>query len=107
MLSGRALDFAPAMVLFAAFGLFHGSAFGNVFAEQEATFGSQVLIGYLIGLAIIQYAISLTFGWLMMSVFQAKNAEAVEARLAGAVVGGAGLFLTMENIETHLLNLII
>ena len=34
--SGRALNLIPALVLFAGFGLFHGSAFGDSIASQEA-----------------------------------------------------------------------
>ncbi|MEO1084965.1 MAG: ATP-binding protein, partial [Acidobacteriota bacterium] len=34
------------------FGLFHGSAFGDSIAGQEATGGTSVLIGYLIGLVV-------------------------------------------------------
>jgi len=99
VLSGRALALVPAMAIFAAFGLFHGSAFGNAIAAQEATAGAQVLIGYLAGLGILQYAIAVTAGWIARNVFKASEATAIHARLAGAVVAGVGLFLTLENAE--------
>ena len=63
VLSGRALALVPALVLFAGFGLFHGSAFGDAIAQQEAAMGTSVLVGYLIGLGVLQYAIAVAAGW--------------------------------------------
>lgn len=99
VLSGRALGVVPAMVLFAGFGLFHGSAFGDTIASQEAAMGAPVLIGYLLGLGIVQYAIALGAGWVAKTLWQATEATAIQARLAGAVVAGVGLYLSMENLE--------
>lgn len=99
VLSGRALGVVPAMVLFAGFGLFHGSAFGDSIASQEAAMGAPVLIGYLLGLGIVQYAIALGAGWVAKTLWQATEATAIQARLAGAVVAGVGLYLSMENLE--------
>lgn len=99
VLSGKALGLLPAIAIFAGFGLFHGSAFGDAIASQEAGVGGQVLAGYLLGLSVIQYAIALSAGWLVANVLGAINAQAVQARLAGAVVAGVGLFLTLENVE--------
>ena len=92
-------------LMFEAFGLFHGSAFGDTLAGQESAVGTHVLIGYLIGLGVIQYAISIAAGKMMATIFRATDAKAVEARLAGALVAGIGLFLTMENIEGLLFSL--
>jgi len=99
VLSGKALGVLPAIAIFAGFGLFHGSAFGDSIASQEAAVGGQVLAGYLIGLSFVQYAIALGAGWLVANVLGAVNAQAIQARLAGAVVAGVGLFLTLENVE--------
>lgn len=99
VLSGTALRLVPALAVFAAFGLFHGSAFGDAMASQEAAAGTQVLVGYLIGLGVVQYAIALAGGWFVASVLKVANAASTEARLAGAVVAGAGLLLTLENAE--------
>lgn len=99
VLSGNALGFVPAMAIFAVFGLFHGSAFGDTLADQEAAVGGQVLVGYLIGLGVVQYAIALAAGWFVSNVLEAVRADSVQARLAGAVVAGVGLFLTLENVE--------
>ncbi len=99
VLSGRALGLMTALVLFAAFGLFHGSAFGDSIAAQEATAGTSVLIGYLIGLGAIQYVVAIGAGWATKTLLKATEAQAVQARLAGAVIAGVGLLLTLENVE--------
>jgi len=99
VLPDKALSLLPAIAIFAGFGLFHGSAFGDALASQEAGIGGQVLIGYLVGLSAIQYAIALGAGWLVAKVLGALTAQAIQARLAGAVVAGVGLFLTLENVE--------
>ena len=99
VLRGSALSLPLALALFAGFGLFHGSAFGDSIAAQEAGVGGGVLIGYLIGLGVVQYAIALAAGWVAQRLWQATEASAVQARLAGAVVAGVGLFLSLENAE--------
>ena len=99
VLCGRALSMSLALPIFAAFGLFHGSAFGDTIASQEAAIGGSVLIGYLIGLGALQYTVALGAGWLIKNVFKASEATAVNARLTGALVAGMGLFLTLESIE--------
>ena len=99
VLSGRALSLGLAVAIFAGFGLFHGSAFGDSIASQESAVGSQVLIGYLIGLGVVQYGISLGAGWVVHRALKATEAAAIQARLSGAVVAGIGLFLSMENLE--------
>lgn len=105
-LSGRALGVAPAIAIFAGFGLFHGSAFGEAMAAQEAAAGGAVLAGYLIGLGVIQYAIAIGAGWAVSSLLKATEASAVQARLAGAMVAGMGLFLTLENVEGGVLTML-
>ena len=99
VLRGVALSLPQALGLFALAGLFHGSAFGESMAAAEAASANVVLAGYLIGLGVIQYAICLVFGWIVRSVWKTAEASALQPRLAGAVVGGVGLFLTLEVIE--------
>ncbi|MCG8561562.1 MAG: HupE/UreJ family protein [Hyphomicrobiales bacterium] len=106
VLSGRALGLAPALALFAVFGLFHGSAFGESIAEQEAAAGTPVLVGYLIGLGIVQYVVAVAAGWVAKTLWKATDARAIEARLAGAVVAGIGLYLTLENVEGAVLGVL-
>lgn len=104
VLSGRALKLAPAMALFAGFGLFHGSAFGDLIAAQEAAMGVDVLIGYLLGLGVLQYGVAVASGWFAKTVCSATQASAIHARIAGAMVAGMGVFLTLENLEGMLLS---
>lgn len=99
VLSGRALSLPVALTLFAGFGLFHGSAFGGSIAAQEGGVGGAVLLGYLLGLGVIQYLIALGAGWLAEKVLGATTAQAVNARLAGAMVAGVGVFLALEIVE--------
>ena len=97
VLSGRALTLAPALALFAGFGLFHGSAFGASVAGQEGGLSSAVFAGYLLGLAAIQYAVAIAAGYAIRAV--APLASSVNARLAGAMVAGAGVLLGLEMLE--------
>ena len=97
--SGRALGLAAAVSLFAIAGLFHGMAFGESIASQEAGMGLQVLFGYLIGLGATQYLIALAVGWAALEFWTATESTAMAARLSGAVVAGMGLFLGLEAVE--------
>ena len=106
VLSGRAFALVPALVVFAGFGLFHGSAFGEAIAAQEAGMGASVLVGYLIGLGVLQYGIAVAAGWVASTLWKATEATAIQARLAGAVVAGIGLYLTMENVEGAVLDML-
>lgn len=99
VLSGRALSTPAALALFAGFGLFHGSAFGGAMATAEAGATGTVLAGYLIALAAVQYAIALGAGLVATRVWNATDAAALHPRLAGAIVAGMGLFLTLETVE--------
>ena len=96
---GRSAGLATTLGLFAGFGLFHGSAFGGTIAAQEAGVGMQVLIGYLLGLAVIQYLICAVCA----RIGQGWSAEglvgATRSRIAGAAVAGVGAFLVLETIE--------
>lgn len=104
VLSGRALSLVPALAIFAAFGLFHGSAFGDAIAQQEAGAGTPVLLGYLIGLGVVQYALAIAAGWSVKTLFKAHQASAIHARLAGAMVAGAGVYLSLETLEGMVLS---
>ena len=75
VLSGRAPSLFLTLSMFAGFGLFHGSAFGNSIAGQEAGVGSSVLIGYLIGLAVLQYAIAVLAGFVMSRFWKIGRAH--------------------------------
>tara|TARA_B100000029_G_C17511605_1_gene936481 strand:- start:887 stop:1546 length:660 start_codon:yes stop_codon:yes gene_type:complete len=104
VLSGQTPSFFPALLTFFVFGLFHGSAFGDAIAAQEASVSNHVLTGYLLGLGVIQYVIALTAGWVHLHVLRATGPCFMNTRLVGAVVAGIGLFLTIENLEAFFFN---
>ncbi len=106
VLSGKSLGMGAAVALFAGFGLFHGSAFGDSIAGQESAMGAQVLVGYLIGLGVLQYALALGAGLVTEKLMKATEATAISARLSGAMVAGVGIFLTLEHIEGVVLSAI-
>ena len=107
VLSGRSLGIVPALAVFAAFGLFHGSAFGDAMASQEAGVSAQVLVGYLIGLGVLQYGIAVAAGTVALKLWKATESTAMEARLTGAVVAGIGMFLTLEHLEGFLVEALL
>lgn len=99
VLSGRQMSMQTVLLAFGAFGLFHGTAFGESIVGQEAGYGLGVAFGYLLGLGVAQYLIAIAAGFAVTKIAKATEATAIEARLAGAVIGGIGLFLTLENAE--------
>ncbi|WP_245848451.1 HupE/UreJ family protein [Actibacterium ureilyticum] len=99
VLSGRQMPVNTVMLAFGAFGLFHGTAFGESIVGQEAGYGLAVAFGYLLGLGVTQYLIAIAAGFVMTRIVKATDASAIEARLAGAVIAGIGLFLSLETAE--------
>lgn len=94
---GRAMSAGSAVALFGALGLFHGWAFGGTITGQEGGMGAAVVAGYLIGLALTQWAIAVGAGWAVARM--ARSAGAIQPRLAGAAVAGVGAFLVLEAAE--------
>jgi len=106
VLSGRALTIVPAVAIFAAFGLFHGSAFGGSISGQEGGIGGSVMLGYFIGLAVLQYGIAIGAGYVAEKLLGATEATAINARLVGAMIAGVGIFLALEIAEGPLVAMI-
>ena len=100
VLANRVPGAPVAMILFAAFGLFHGAGFAGSILGQEGGVGGGVLFGYLLGLGLVQYAIAVGVAVL------AARADRLSARLAGAAVAGVGTFLLLEVVEGPLVALI-
>nr|ADI20383.1 hydrogenase/urease accessory protein [uncultured alpha proteobacterium EB080_L27A02] len=97
--TGQKLSNLNTLSLYAITGIFHGSAFGASIAGQEITIGSLVLIGYLFGLGIAQYLISIGTGFVAIKSWKATEASAIPTRMSGAFVAGMGVFLALEGIE--------
>ena len=106
LLSGHRFNLSTVVFAFAGFGLFHGAAFGLSLATQEAAFGIQVLMGYLLGLGVTKFAIAVAAGLVCTMLWKVSHASAIQPRLAGAMVAGAGLYLTLEHFEGPLLQAI-
>ena len=104
---GRPLAGPVALALFAAFGLFHGTAFAGAITGQEGGVGGAVLFGYLAGLGVTQYLIALGAGLVAERLLGATSATAVNARLAGAMAAGVGVFLALEMIEGPVVALLV
>ncbi len=106
LLSGHRFSLPTILFAFAGFGLFHGAAFGQSLATQEAAIGIHVLAGYLLGLGVTQFTIALAAGLVCATLWKVSQASAIQPRLAGAMVAGAGLYLTLEHFEGPLLQAI-
>lgn len=99
VMMGKALRLPVAIALFAGLGLFHGWAFGESLAGNEGGASASVAIGYLIGLAAIQWGVAVAAGFAVVKFWNAVTADSVQARLVGGVVAGVGMFLTLEVVE--------
>ena len=95
VLSGRSISLTVYLAVFAVAGLFHGWAYGGSIIGAENT----PLAAYLIGFAVIQYAIAQAAAWLTVAVWKASDPSAIKPRLAGAVAAGVGAAFLVENIE--------
>ncbi|MEX2518146.1 MAG: HupE/UreJ family protein [Paracoccaceae bacterium] len=93
MIRGRMLSTAPLLALFALAGLVHGAAFGDAIAGQEGGAGAPVLIGYLVGLIGVGWALAVASGAVAVRVGGGAP------RIAGAAVAGVGMFLILEAVE--------
>ena len=84
----RKIDWKVFAGLFAIAGLFHGFAYGEAVVGAEAT----PVIAYLIGFAMIQYAISVGAMEAMRWIVRSGSVEqTLAARVAGGVVAGMAL----------------
>lgn len=89
---GRALPLAAWAALFGAAGLAHGYAYGESIFGAEAT----PLVAYLLGLVIIQSALSV--GVALLFRMRTQSVSAIAPRLAGAVVVGIGIAALLGQI---------
>ena len=95
VMRGKATDIRAAAALAAGAGLFHGWAYGAAVVGAEPT----PIIAYLVGFAVIQMAIAIGVTLFSVRVWKALDAGAMQPRLAGAVVAGAGLTYMVEIVE--------
>lgn len=96
---GRKMSFVTLSVLFAVAGMFHGWAYGEALAGQEGGAAISVMLGYLIGLSVTQWALAVLAGLTVMQLVKGSEITPVQPRLAGAAVAGVGTFLLLEVLE--------
>ena len=87
------LRFAAALAVIA--GLFHGWAYGAAVVGAETT----PLVAYLAGFGLVQMAIAGGIALGAARIWNIIDAEALQPRLAGAVVAGVGLAFLVETVE--------
>ena len=92
VVSRRDLAVGAALTLFAIVGLIHGYALGESIYGAERT----PLIAYLIGLAVIQSAISL--GAMLVARAVLRRADLMTLRLVGAGIAGIGIAIIVQQI---------
>jgi urease accessory protein len=92
---GRMTDLRLAGGLAAAAGLFHGWAYGTTVVGAEPT----PILAYLAGFGLVQMMIAIGVAMLVHNVWKAFDAEALQPRLAGAIVAGVGVTYMVEIVE--------
>jgi urease accessory protein len=92
LLLDRGMSAAAALTAFALTGLIHGYALGESIYGAERT----PLIAYLIGLAVIQSAISLGAMFVARAVL--RRADLVTLRLVGAGIAGIGIAIIVGQL---------
>ena len=92
---GKITDIRPAAALAAGAGLFHGWAYGQAVVGAETT----PIVAYLLGFGFVQMAIAMGVALFTARVWKAFDADAMQPRLAGAVVAGVGLTYMVEIVE--------
>lgn len=95
LMSGVQFGAAAFGALFALAGLFHGGAYAEAVIGAEPT----PLVAYLVGFALIQFAIMAAAAWATGRVATGEVQVATHPRLAGAVVAGVGATFLVEHVE--------
>lgn len=86
----KALSPKSAAALFTLLGVFHGLAYASVLAGQESVLPA-VLIGYLSGLALIQWVIAAGTGTALQRLMSSTLSWQKLMQVAGALVATAGV----------------
>ena len=92
---GRQVSGVPALAGFAFAGLFHGWAYGETVLEAE----TGAIAAYLIGFAVIQFAIAAGTAVLAGRAAVASGASRLRPQLAAAVCFGIGLTVFAAEVE--------
>lgn len=95
---GRVTAALPTTILFAVAGIFHGWAYGAAVIGAEMT----PIIAYLAGFSLVQFSIVIATGLALRTIWKASSADAIQARLAGAMIAGVGLTFLVEQAEAYI-----
>ena len=98
ILSGRKFPSRFYVVFFFLAGLFHGYAYGESIVGAEDT----PLVAYLLGFALVQYAIMLGTMFVVRILWAEVSSQSLKPRLAGAIIAGMGIVFLVENVERAL-----
>lgn len=106
IISGKKVNFSIIGASLILIGLFHGWAFGETIIGQENT-GQSVITGYLLGLSLVIWIISIISSLIYRNVYNVLDLNDVKLKISGGILAGIGMFLLLENIETHVFSLIV
>ena len=106
IISGKKVNFNFISLSLLIIGLFHGWAFGETIVGQE-NINSFVMGGYLLGLSIIVWAISVTSSIIYKNIYKVFDLNDIKVKISGGIITGVGAFLLLEGIETKIISYLI
>ena len=106
IISGKKVNFSFISSSLLVVGLFHGWAFGETIVGQENV-NSYVLSGYLLGLSVIVWALSIASSIIYKNIYKVFDLNDIKVKVSGGIIAGVGAFLLLENIENRIISLII
>ena len=106
IISGKKINFNIISASLIVIGLFHGWAFGETIIGQENT-GQSVISGYLLGLSLIIWAISITSSLIYKNIYKVFDLNDVKLKISGGIIAGMGMFILLENIEAQVFSSLI
>ena len=63
--------------------------------------------GYLLGLSIIVWAISVTSSIIYKNIYKVFDLNDIKVKISGGIITGVGAFLLLEGIETKIISYLI
>lgn len=82
--------------LFALFGLFHGSTYGEALSQQDAGAGFLTLFGQHTSILSVQYLVAVLSGTIVARLATSMERRADHARLSSGAVAGTGSCFALE-----------
>ena len=62
-----------------------------------------MLVGYLIGLGVVQYLVAIAAGWVAEKTLGATTVDAADRRSEGVIAAGDGIFarFAVDGVQAH------